>query len=66
MRETNCKCNMCGKTMDDFDINLGFSFNKIMGYGSEYDGDEVSLNLCCECADHIIKISSISPIVNNE
>lgn len=63
MRETNCVCNKCGKHMDDFDINMGFSFEKDMGYGSKYDGEKIKLNLCCECVDNIIDILAISPII---
>ena len=56
-------CNMCGKELDMWDEQEGFSIHKKIGYGSIYDGDYLNLNLCCECADKIIGECKIHPIV---
>lgn len=55
MRENNKHaCSMCGKFLDDMDKQSGFSIDKVMGYGSEYDGEHIVIQLCCDCTDKII------------
>lgn len=56
------RCNMCGKEMNKFDIEEGFSFDKWLGYGSKYDGGYFQIDLCCECMDKLIDSCLISPI----
>lgn len=51
---------MCGRDFDFWDIENNFCFEQNIGYGSEYDGEQLSLNLCCDCFDKAI--SMISPI----
>lgn len=59
------KCNMCGKDMDIFDKQTGISFiGKLLGYGSEFDGDVLNIHICCDCLDKIIKCCKISPLEN--
>ena len=62
-------CNMCKKEFDKVDYNQDFSFHHKVGYGSIYDGDEINLDLCCDCIDKVIKYiideCEINPIKNN-
>lgn len=58
------QCSMCGKEFDIFDKQLGFTFDKYIGYGSIHDMDRVKLNLCCECFDKLIDI--LNPICCHE
>lgn len=55
-------CNVCGKGFDDFDKINGFSISGSIGYGSKYDGDYISLDMCCECMDKLIDNCVIKPI----
>lgn len=58
-------CNICGKRMDDFDIQENFTIKKsIIGYGSSHDGDGLNLHICCDCIDKIIDKCMIDPIVH--
>ena len=60
-------CNMCGKDFGVPDIQNGFGiFTDKIGYGSKYDGDQLSLDLCCECTDKIIDMCKVNPITEYE
>lgn len=70
--EASCEtpiCTMCGKPMDEFDIQEHFGFDYIAGYGSKYDGEHLYANLCCNCfdslVDHMIPLCKTSPIVGD-
>lgn len=57
MRENNkakCTCSMCNKALDVYDKQMNFKYERTVGYGSIFDGDYISIQLCCECADKII------------
>lgn len=58
-------CNKCGRKMDDFDINQNFFVQKMIGYGSKYDGDEIRVRLCNECLDDLIDECAVSPIIHS-
>ena len=51
---------MCGKDFDFWDIENNFCCERNVGYGSEYDTEKLSLNLCSSCFDKTINI--ISPL----
>ena len=63
------KCNLCGKVFDETDICNNFHINSVMGYGSKYDGDKLSLDFCCDCTnnfvDELVKNCKINPIIKN-
>ena len=44
-------CDLCGKHEVYGPCSLTLTF----GYGSEYDGERLTLDLCAECADRIMK-----------
>lgn len=46
------KCNKCGKEI--VGLEQKFSINKSIPYGSEYDGEHLRCDLCCECLDSIL------------
>lgn len=56
-------CNHCGKELDVFDLQQGFTIHKDIGYGSIYDGDSVHYQICCECFDKIVKECVVFPII---
>ena len=48
-------CNYCGKELDLFDLQEDFSIHRQhIGYGSIHDGDNVDLQLCCDCFDKLV------------
>ena len=65
MTKNNIICNKCGKTFDVWDEHEGFGIHKHLGYGTKYDGDDLQLNLCCECMENLIDECVFSPIIEN-
>lgn len=62
-------CNKCGKKMDMWDIQENYSMQRHLGYGSKYDGDNLDIDLCCDCMDELIESCVIPPVeslVNRE
>lgn len=59
-------CNQCGKTFGEWDEANHFGLRQRFGYGSEHDGDEFELDLCCKCADklvnHLVSICQVNPL----
>ena len=72
-------CNICGKEIKEVEyshknyissfeyapehvINY-FSISGRMPYGSEFDGNYIDLDICCDCMDEIIKQCKVSPII---
>lgn len=46
-------CNICGKEFDMWDVQENFGLHYIVGYGSKYDLNKISLSMCCDCFDRI-------------
>lgn len=59
-------CNLCGKTFDFLDEQENFSIYTRIGYGSKYDGEQLKLDLCCECMDNVIGLCVISPVSEHD
>lgn len=56
-------CNHCGKELDIFDCQEDFTIHKQqIGYGSIHDGDNVHLQLCCDCFDKLVDDCRVNPI----
>ena len=55
-------CNMCGKGFDIWDTQEDFSIYRSLGYGTKYDGDELQLDLCCDCMEKIIDECKVHPV----
>lgn len=66
VKMVSCKCNMCGKEFDIWDIQGNFSIYRAIGYGSKFDMCDLRLDLCCGCMDKIIEQCKISPITDIE
>lgn len=50
------KCDFCGKELDEFDTQEGFGFHHShIGYGSQYDGKSINIDLCCDCFDKMME-----------
>lgn len=60
------QCNLCGKIFDTFDEQHDIKIVRRMGYGSMYDGDDIELDICCECIDNLIEKCEISPLIHRE
>lgn len=62
-------CNLCGKEFDIWDEQEEFGIHTRPGYGSQYDGDDVDLDLCCRCFDRLmnklIPMCKLDPLVKN-
>lgn len=56
------KCNICGKTFDDYDYFNKCELSTWAGYGSKYDGALVHISFCVDCMDKLIESCKISPI----
>ena len=65
-----CRCNICGKTFDEWDAQENFGFNYWVGYGSKYDGDHIRARFCCDCFDKLIDVMRekcvICPVAEND
>ena len=59
-------CNKCGKTCNEWDIQEDFSIHTRLGYGTQYDGCMLELDLCCQCMEKLIRDCKISPIVDEQ
>lgn len=62
MPETKC-CNLCGKPLDEWDLQEDFTIHTTVGYGSKYDLSKVHLQFCCDCFDKIVDSCKISPVI---
>lgn len=50
------KCDFCGKELTDLDIQDGFGFHyQHISYGSQYDGENIDIDLCCDCFDKMMR-----------
>lgn len=50
-------CSNCGKPLDEVDEKFNAHIVKKIGYGSQYDGELLSIDLCTECADFFIELA---------
>ena len=61
------RCNLCGKPLDEWDVNENFGFEYYVGYGSKYDLDHVKARFCCDCfdklLDELIDRCKINPVI---
>jgi len=55
-------CNMCGKEFDMCDYIGEYGFKRYVNFGSKYDGDYISIDLCCGCMDKFIESCKINPV----
>lgn len=59
----NVSAIIAGKELDLFDLQEDFSIHRQhIGYGSIHDGDNVDLQLCCDCFDKLVSECNVSPI----
>lgn len=61
--QDNKVCNQCGKELDFWDIQENFTIHSQIGYGSIHDGDDVHLQLCCDCFDKLVEDCKVNPIM---
>lgn len=62
MAEEITKCSLCGKEFNFFDHQEDYTIDKVLGYGSKYDGEHLRLHICCGCMDTIIEQSMLNPL----
>ncbi len=48
------KCSVCGKEFNIWDEQQEFEIDCHVGYGSEFDGDHIHIDLCCQCLDDMM------------
>lgn len=59
------RCNKCGKEFDLWDEQEAYSiYKEQLGYGTKYDGDELHLDLCCDCMERLIDECVITPVLD--
>lgn len=62
-------CNLCSKEFNEWDEQENFGIHTRVGYGSRFDGDNIDLDLCCECFDklmgRLVSECKIKPITEN-
>ena len=49
-------------TYDNSSSNEEMIHRQHIGYGSIHDGDNVDLQLCCDCFDRLVSECNVSPI----
>ena len=64
-------CNICGKEFDLWDQQENFGLNYHVGYGSKFDGEHISVDMCCDCFDelmntYILPRCKISPLEDGD
>lgn len=55
--QTQRICSNCGKPFHENDTHFNAHFTKKLGYGSEYDGELITVDLCIDCADYFINLA---------
>lgn len=53
---TVIKCNCCGKAINNQRHPYGLGVHKKIGYGSKFDGQEIEIDLCCNCLDKLLNL----------
>lgn len=66
MKKVITYCNRCGKEFDTTDEACGFYVRQKIGYGSAYDGEWLTLDLCTECLDGFIDSCRIDPTASDD
>ena len=46
-------CTMCGKELNEYELDPTLTFDLFPGYGSRYDMDHIHMELCWDCFDKI-------------
>lgn len=59
-------CNLCGSSFSFFDDAQGYSIYKDIGYGSDFDGNKLELDICVGCMDELINKCAINPVTTDE
>ena len=55
--QTQRICSNCGKPFHENDTHFNAHYTKKLGYGSEYDGELITVDLCIDCADYFINLA---------
>ena len=51
----NTVCDCCGRKENIQKMILNHSFGGYAGYGSEHDGEYITLTFCSECLDNMLR-----------
>lgn len=57
------KCNLCGQPLDQWDVQNDFVLHRKIGFGSDYDTEELKLQLCNSCLDSLVARCEVTPLV---
>lgn len=62
-KEVTTYCNICGRKFNQWDKQESFGvFKSRCGYGTELDGCELELDICCDCMEDLVRRCKISPV----
>ena len=56
------RCNICGRVLDEFDIQQYATIRTMLLYGSRHDGEVVDIWFCNRCFDDLIDQCTVSPV----
>lgn len=59
-------CNKCGKEFDMWDMEENYSIYTRCGYGTQYDGSFLELDMCCGCMAELIESCEVTPIIEKK
>lgn len=57
-------CNICGKEFDEYDENNAFYIWSHPQYGSKFDGELVTVDMCVDCFDKLVESCAVNPIAD--
>lgn len=57
------QCNKCGKEIEKLEEDSRLHIEACLGHFSKYDGDEIEVDLCSECADAFLDSLKIDPVI---
>lgn len=70
MTDSPFRCTMCGKTLDEWDMQQPFGFDHVIGYGSVHDLERIRFRLCCGCfdkaMDRFIPLCKENPVIEED
>lgn len=49
-------CLICGKELNDVELENSFHIHTPCKYGSKFDGDDINFRMCTTCGDYYIEL----------
>lgn len=64
--EVKPRCNICGEELSEIDKVADFSIERLLGYGTVYDGEILDMHICCACMERLINSCAIDPVIHKK